>query len=165
MGSRRSCSARAQGRPLLLRGYAPPQSTNWVPVAPNLVFFYCISREPSYNPSEFKYTRRMRHLSHFSMRNHIMIISVPRNCHYDSADILGPEIFNMRWFLAQEIVQKWWFLGPENFIMTLQDFWPKKLSFWDDFWPQKLSRWTYIPLGLTMCWGYISMITYQKMRH
>ena len=47
-------------------------------------------------------------------------LSGPRNSHYDSADILGPEIFNMRWFLAPEIFQKWWFLGPENFIMTLQ---------------------------------------------
>ena len=28
MGSRRSRSARAKGRPLLLQGYAPPQSTN-----------------------------------------------------------------------------------------------------------------------------------------
>ena len=74
------------------------------------------------------------------------------NRHYDSADIPGPEIFNMRWFLAQEIVQKWWFLGPENYIMALQDFgpqkasfcddiWAQKTSFWDDFWAQKSSLW------------------------
>ena len=56
---------------------------------------------------------------------HIMIISGPRNRHNDSADILGPKLFNMRWFLALEIVQKWWFLGPENFIMTLQNSGPR----------------------------------------
>ena len=34
-----------------------------------------------------------------------MMISGPRNRHYDSAYILGPEIFDMRLFLAPEIVK------------------------------------------------------------
>ena len=51
-----------------------------------------------------------------------MMISGPRNRHYDSADILGPEIFNMRWFLSQEIVKKLWFMSPENFIMTKRTY-------------------------------------------
>ena len=40
-----------------------------------------------------------------SSQNYRMMISGPKNRHYDSAYILGPEIFILRWFLAPKIVQ------------------------------------------------------------
>ena len=41
-----------------------------------------------------------------------MMISGPRNLHYNSALFLDPEIIKMGQFLGQESIRKWWFLGP-----------------------------------------------------
>ena len=72
---------------------------------------------------DFSGPRNLPKMTISGARNHHrMMISGPRNRHYDSAYILGPEIFILRWFLAPEIVQKWWFLGPENFIMTKRTY-------------------------------------------
>ena len=81
-----------------------------------------------------------RYLGQKCMQSHNDNFCGPRNCQDDSKDIPGTETFYVRWFLAPQICQIWRSLGPKNFLLTLQDWWPKKLSFWDDFWPQKSSK-------------------------
>ena len=71
--------------------------------------------------------RKMSKFQLIFWNHHIMMSSGPRNRQYDSAYILGPDIFILRWFLAPEIVQKSWFLAPENFIMTKRTY----IKIWD----------------------------------
>ena len=76
-----------------------------------------------------------------------MMISGPRNLHYDSVLFMDSEIVKIGQFPGPEIISKWWFLGPEHFIMALAQFWPQISSKWDYFWPQKSSIWPIDPIS------------------
>ena len=61
----------------------------WLPAATNAnLFLLYLPREPT--------TRENSKGKQLLVKIITMMISGPRNRHYDSADILGPEIFNMR---------------------------------------------------------------------
>ena len=145
-----SGSAWAQGRPLLLWGYAPPQSTNWDLVAPNSVFFYCNSHESqvitqwvqvykSVEASESFLDEKSHNDDFWPQKSSLWLCrhSGPRNLQYEM--ISGPRN-----------LPKMMISGPRKLHYDSADFWPQKSSFWDDFWPQKSSLWPREPLWIKL---------------